>query len=388
MSEENQHATEKNFGPGNVLRAKREEYEWSIEAVAEALHLSTHSVKSIEADRYDALPGPTYVIGYWRSYARLLGIDIEETIEVNKRNLNVVAAESSGVDVNRLLQQQKSGGARVGLIILVILGGLAYYAWQQQFFGLLDDFSLNDDENTVQIQPPESEGKSVEKKQAQVLRPIITEPDSQPPADDAGTQNSIEPTPGSSSLTVSKSEPAAVQSATETNQGGLVLSTVATAPAAGATAPTVGAPATGGQNLLQAQTASTTGSTAPPSPKLVANEASSDGPTAEKNSSGSAAVLVSPGEPTSAGSDTTSMVLTLSKNSWLDIRDKTMKRLLYKNEVAGQTIEVRGKPPFYIYIGTPDGVSILYQGKNVPFETHKSGLFARFKLGEETLEAL
>ena len=39
MSEEKIEVPEQNYGPGNVLRAKREEYEWSIEAVAEALQL-------------------------------------------------------------------------------------------------------------------------------------------------------------------------------------------------------------------------------------------------------------------------------------------------------------------------------------------------------------
>ena len=57
-------------------------------------------------------------------------------------------------------------------------------------------------------------------------------------------------------------------------------------------------------------------------------------------------------------------------------------------ESAGKSIKVTGTPPFYVYIGTPDGVTIQYLGKEVPFETHKSGLFARFKLGEEVLESL
>jgi cytoskeleton protein RodZ len=90
--------------------------------------------------------------------------------------------------------------------------------------------------------------------------------------------------------------------------------------------------------------------------------------------------------PSASGMKT--MTLTLSKDSWLDIRDKTRKRLLYKTEKAGQTIEVTGLPPFYVYVGTPDGVTIQYQGKDVPFETHKTGMFARFKLDDEMLEAL
>ena len=181
MSEETIQLPEQNYGPGNVLRAKREEYEWSVEAVAEALHLSTHSVKAIEADRYEDLPGATYVIGYWRSYARLLGIDIEETIEVNKRNLNIVTAEAAGLDVNRAFQQKSSKGGKGWLILLIILSGLAYYAWQQQFFGLLEGMPSLIDEPMMEDQTQGTEtkdtaGLSAAKKQAQVLRPLKTVP--------------------------------------------------------------------------------------------------------------------------------------------------------------------------------------------------------------------
>ncbi len=386
MSEETLDLPEQNYGPGNVLRAKREEYEWSIEAVAEALHLSTHSVKAIEADRYDELPGATYVIGYWRSYARLLGIDIEETIDVNKRNLSIVSSEMGGLDMNRAFGHKVKSGGKGGLLLLIILAALAYYAWQQQFFGLLDGF-IKDSENTVATAelrktdiPADSGEGSPDNSTEQVLRPLKVEKADSPAApeeniadkaDDTQANNTLakvapDSGPIDSVLTLQAmgvDQPAAAEATPGANPqaGGLVLAQSATSSAerSGETKAS--------NNLLQAQTA-------------PAAATSSEAQSGESASEESTTAQTAPGMET--------MVLTLSKDSWLDIRDKTRKRLLYKTEKAGQKVEVTGNPPFYIYIGTPDGVTIQYRGKTVPFETHKTGMFARFKLDDEMLESL
>jgi len=64
--------------PGQMLKKKREELGLSHGRVADALHMTAHYVKALESDQYDKLPGKTFVKGYFRSYARLLGADVEE----------------------------------------------------------------------------------------------------------------------------------------------------------------------------------------------------------------------------------------------------------------------------------------------------------------------
>jgi cytoskeleton protein RodZ len=383
MSEESLPLPEKNYGPGNVLRAKREEYEWSVEAVAEALHLSTHSVKAIEGDRYDELPGATYVVGYWRSYARLLDIDIEETIEVNKRNLNIITAETTGVDINRSYGQQEKRSSKLGLLLLILLVGFAYYAWQQQFFGLLDGL-INTEENLRLSDSASSQnaGNAVttpaEKKPAQVLRPLKPQTAELDEAQlkrveavSAASQPAVGEAPMPSGQTDSglalqpteATNPDAMQSAPPTAQSGLVLAQDA-----------VSSSADSGQSNVQNNI---------PQDKLDQKESdastSAETPVEARPDQAGTAKLA-PGMET--------MTLTINKDSWLDIRDKTRKRLLYETAKAGQKIDVSGMPPFYVYIGTPDGVTIQYQGKPVQFETHKTGMFARFKLDDKMLEAL
>jgi cytoskeleton protein RodZ len=404
MSEETVQLPEQNYGPGNVLRAKREEYEWSVEAVAEALHLSTHSVKAIEADRYEDLPGATYVIGYWRSYARLLGIDIEETIEVNKRNLNIVTAEAAGLDVNRAFQHKSSKGGKGWLILLIILSGLAYYAWQQQFFGLFDGMPSLIDEPMMEDQTQGTETKDIAesttvKKQAQVLRPLKTVPAEpveiivvesgnigtvQNVVDDKAQTLSEQPASGLVLQTIAGNQSSTENVPQSGGQTGLVM-----APSQNAADPEPNG--TTSPNLLQAQT---TTSSAAPVDTVAAQSTSDTSKLAPVTEASSTTVAEQTNTETANASQMqaveqgSSMTLTLSKDSWLDIRDKTNKRLLYKTESAGKEIVVKGTPPFYVYIGTPDGVTVRYKGKDVPFETHKSGLFARFKLGDETLEPL
>lgn len=66
--------------PGALLRKARQGYEWSIDDVAANLNLSIDVVTALERDDYRHLPGATFVRGYLRSYARLLGIDENEVL--------------------------------------------------------------------------------------------------------------------------------------------------------------------------------------------------------------------------------------------------------------------------------------------------------------------
>ena len=67
--------------PGTILAATRKELNWSIEDVAANLNLRASVIEALEADDYTQLPGPTFVRGYQRSYARLLGIDENQVVE-------------------------------------------------------------------------------------------------------------------------------------------------------------------------------------------------------------------------------------------------------------------------------------------------------------------
>ncbi len=70
-------------GPGHRLREAREARKQSQAEVAAELRMRVAIIEALEADDYSSLPGATFVQGYLRSYARLLGLPEESIIALS-----------------------------------------------------------------------------------------------------------------------------------------------------------------------------------------------------------------------------------------------------------------------------------------------------------------
>jgi cytoskeleton protein RodZ len=66
--------------PGRRLRAAREARGYTVADVAQALKFAPRQIEALEADDYTALPGPTIVRGFVRSYAKYLKLDPVELV--------------------------------------------------------------------------------------------------------------------------------------------------------------------------------------------------------------------------------------------------------------------------------------------------------------------
>lgn len=69
-----------NRGPGGKLRKAREKMQLTAEQIAHHLHLPKSTINSIESDNYSGATEHTYIRGYLRSYARIVGIAPDEVI--------------------------------------------------------------------------------------------------------------------------------------------------------------------------------------------------------------------------------------------------------------------------------------------------------------------
>jgi len=69
-------------GPGDVLQAARIEQGISIDDIARQMNLNAKILKSIEEDDYSDVQSPIFIRGYLRTYARLVGVDEDNTIKV------------------------------------------------------------------------------------------------------------------------------------------------------------------------------------------------------------------------------------------------------------------------------------------------------------------
>ena len=77
----NEKSLDSHKSPGIRLQTRRLKNEWSIEDVAADLNLRIEVIAALEADDYSKLPERTYVRGYLRAYARLLGIHEEDVLD-------------------------------------------------------------------------------------------------------------------------------------------------------------------------------------------------------------------------------------------------------------------------------------------------------------------
>ncbi|MGA3050764.1 MAG: helix-turn-helix domain-containing protein [Chitinispirillaceae bacterium] len=63
---------------GEMLRREREKRQITVEMIAAKLRLNAKYIEALEENRYDRLPGDTYIRVYLRSLARYLSLDSEE----------------------------------------------------------------------------------------------------------------------------------------------------------------------------------------------------------------------------------------------------------------------------------------------------------------------
>lgn len=66
----------------DVLKRERETQGISLEEVAQKTYIKLHYLHALEEDRSDLLPAPVYTCGYIRQYAKLLGLNGAELVNI------------------------------------------------------------------------------------------------------------------------------------------------------------------------------------------------------------------------------------------------------------------------------------------------------------------
>ncbi len=102
-TETQQKKSSSGFGPGSALAKMREGLGLTHEEVADRLRLAPRQVQALESDDYDHLPGPTYIRGYLRSYAELVGLAPEPILEAYAH----VPAASKVVDLGLIAPREE-----------------------------------------------------------------------------------------------------------------------------------------------------------------------------------------------------------------------------------------------------------------------------------------
>ena len=122
---------------GESLKAAREERGLSVAEVAQSLKFAPRQIEALEQDRFDLLPGGTFVRGMVRSYARLLKLPPEPMLDgmadkFQAPDANTLAARYSQ-PVPFSDNARRSTFVYLGLSLAVLaLGGGVAYQWYRE----------------------------------------------------------------------------------------------------------------------------------------------------------------------------------------------------------------------------------------------------------------
>jgi len=112
--------------PGQILKTMREEKGLSHARVAQALHMTAHYVNALESNQFDKLPGKTFVKGYFKAYAKLLGADIEHITTCYDQYMakleETEISEANVIRARRAYDQNLRWMICAALIIIVVIG--------------------------------------------------------------------------------------------------------------------------------------------------------------------------------------------------------------------------------------------------------------------------
>jgi cytoskeleton protein RodZ len=118
-------------GPGAQLAQARAELHLTHADVAAKLHLASRQIQALEQDDYSSLPGATYVRGYLKSYALLLGLSPEPILESHSRLTGAtIVADFSVIAPQREITSRHHQVRFVTYFMIAIVIGLAIAWWQ------------------------------------------------------------------------------------------------------------------------------------------------------------------------------------------------------------------------------------------------------------------
>jgi cytoskeleton protein RodZ len=118
---------EPSAGPGALLLEARRAQGLSIGDVARQLKLSVRQVEALEQDDYSAFPGPVFVRGFLRNYAKLLRLDEQAVIgsgQVPSSGAPPAAVES--VSAVEAPQRSMLASVLLAMIVLAVLLSLVF----------------------------------------------------------------------------------------------------------------------------------------------------------------------------------------------------------------------------------------------------------------------
>ena len=415
--------------PGELLRGARQLYGWSVEEVAGELNLLPYIIQALENDNYDQLAGWTYVVGYLRSYGKLVGVNVESAIKQHERFLPPIQDGPGTVTENTAHRQPIAIHYRwvvTVVVLIVVIGGL-YGAYLKRSGDVeridMASNELNHDLTQIQKEPVSvdtqsekiNEIRSTSKSDSTTLAESSSAvAEKEEPASVIQVSESAVTKENKLSDVESTSESVIDESQETVDDDSIVLNSVEVRSQALTSKQITVRPAT--TDLIQSQVVvkQKTSQTQLPKSKVTPQRpaispiadtlvqtrfvAQVKLPPRESIPSGVSGTLETPVEEvkleqskvrTSQESGLTridipskrTLTIVLKRGSQVIVYDGKGVQLLRSYFQPGKVITISGKPPFDVRMRVSDGVRVRYNGKAIEIPVPGNGGRIRFQVG-------
>lgn len=171
--------------PGRTLAEARAARNLTVAEVAQQLKLSAAQVEALESDAYDRLPGPVFVRGFVRNYARLLELDAE--VLVSQVELpRVTSPASAAIPLSRNIPFPEQGRTKwlpYASALVLVIGAVV----------LFEAFFSKPPEAPVFAVAPQPAAEPVAAAPAKEAAPVPVAPQSLPPVETVAITALAEP---------------------------------------------------------------------------------------------------------------------------------------------------------------------------------------------------
>ena len=386
-------------GPGAYLRKTREEANISVDKVALVLRLRSDIVVLIEADAYDRLPAPTFVRGYLRGYARVLGIASKPVLEMYDRQgfepppLTNEVTESTQAHTSDTAVRLVTYAVAVVLALLV---GLWWHSQEDGGFGITGDLfdwspdSGRDPPLVAAAEPGTApvDGDAGDESVAMVSGPAreLAQGEMFPaPLPDSDTQPGVSPADGESTATspardATPGDVAAVESTraeTEAESVAMTPSRPSPTPGDEESALTSSVEEATPGDIVEAEPATSAGSV----PETTADREASAVQEAQPEAVAALDRTFGAGAIADSGTAQSGLVLAFVHESWVEVYDRERARLFFGLVQPGRVLSFDGPQPFDVLLGFGQDVRVAIDGQafdHTPFLKHG---VARFSIG-------
>ncbi|KGD60360.1 hypothetical protein T9A_02537 [Alcanivorax jadensis T9] len=145
--------------PGERCRKAREALGWTPAEAAKKMHLSQSYLVALEADDYERLPEATFVKGYLKNYARLLGLPADEIANTFQQIVNDDAFDKP-LDLPKMAPPPSVWRKPLlAVVALLVVVALLIWLWpEEEALAPLSTSGMNAPEERVSLQADEEVG--------------------------------------------------------------------------------------------------------------------------------------------------------------------------------------------------------------------------------------